>query len=130
LRNWRRVSCASFAARALICAHVCAFSRLLQAEKARLENALAHLDASNEELRAALREAPDQARACAERCGGATLRALTRAAAAVQDYEDALRENVEVMGTYLEKARVRCGCGCSGSARCAVALGLRNESVC
>jgi hypothetical protein len=104
---------------------------LLQAEKARLENALAHLDASNEELRAALREAPDQARCV---CARALWRHLARADAAplrlAQDYEDALRENVEVMGTYLEKARWRCGCGGSGAqALCAASLGLGMRSV-
>ena len=78
-----------------------------QAERSRLENALRHLDASNAELREALaRDGPDQARPAlvqhARPRAGADERARL-----TQDYEDALRENVDVMSGMLAKASHR-----------------------
>jgi len=74
----------------------------------RLENALRHLDASNVELREALaRDGPDPVRLAAERFRARAL--LKRALVRAQDYEDALRENVDVMSGMLAKARSRQG---------------------
>jgi hypothetical protein len=72
----------------------------------RLENALRHLDASNAELREALaRDGPDQARPLPGHDDAAQPTPCSHASRARQDYEEALRENVDVMSGMLAKAR-------------------------
>jgi len=77
---------------------------LLQLEKSRLENALVHLQQSNDQLQEALTQGgPDKA--CAQgvsSCLWAPV-SLPQSVRCGQEYEDAVRENVDVMSRYLNR---------------------------
>lgn len=76
---------------------------LLQLEKSRLENALVHLQQSNDQLQEALTQGgPDKA--CAQDVSWCLWAPVSLTGVRCgQEYEDAVRENVDVMSRYLNR---------------------------